>query len=755
MKKKLFLALSLICIFTCLFAIGISAIEFTTETEVTLNDGTKIPLYDENGEGLIWFILSTDENGVNTYDSVVANNNTADNATNYVTYNVNSTYGTNQMHDIYIKVWNAETSAYDSIAENQIVAINLRTLEREYWSFGSIFNNNIEYVYHSATVRNAGGYAGNTNLKIVDASLSTNYENFAQQAFKGCTNLHTVRIGDSQTGYKLDGPQYGCLFQNCQSLSVLEIADPSDVTEIGGTAFENCYALTGTFTFTNVKTIGNTAFKYAGKNEGTNLILNFPSVEKIGTSTGDTHVFSYSGITEITFGDDVSHMSYNNFTGCSRLWRIEFDGVAKGFNFSSYTFDGCSALKAFSIPEGITTLPQRMFRSCSSLTAIYLPSTLTTIDSGSQDHATFANCTNAYFVSAPFKYDSEDDIPSKPDVYYFPSGITSIAGGEVFKKCENLNKTLVFPVGVTSLSNAWTFEAGINNPTLENIVFLGDMDNINTSSWKLTGTIYFANANDKSSSNITTYSNSKSTVFCNAEGNTTHLYEKTVETSATCTLPAGSFTYCFCGTLMSSDVVEGSEPLGHDSEGADISKYYPTIEVNGGVVTNYFANIIHSFVCQREDCQQTIVESQEGTALFTKKGFTAPENSEQPAICHAITVNNKAIENYNAYLGESNAIKYGVVVGKATASGTPVNTDGTASENAIVVGFEGTNYSFIQAKITNVPAETGLYCSAYVIDAGVVTYLYEGSVTSTAQVISLSNYNPTLPETTVPSNDEE
>ena len=116
------------------------------------------------------------------------------------------------MHDIYIKVWNAETSAYDSIAENQIVAINLRTLEREYWSFGAIFNNNIEYVYHSATVRNAGGYAGNTNIKIVDASLSTNYSDFAQQAFKGCTNLHTVRIGDSQDGYKLDGPQYGCLF---------------------------------------------------------------------------------------------------------------------------------------------------------------------------------------------------------------------------------------------------------------------------------------------------------------------------------------------------------------------------------------------------------------------------------------------------------------------------------------------------------------------------------------------------------------
>ena len=133
MKKKLILALSLVIALVCLFAIGASAAgvtEATPETEVTLTDGTVVPLYDENGEGLIWFIKGTDENGANIYDSVVANNNTSDNATNYVTYNINSTYGTNQMHDIYIKVWNAETSAYDSIAENQIVVVNFRTFTR-------------------------------------------------------------------------------------------------------------------------------------------------------------------------------------------------------------------------------------------------------------------------------------------------------------------------------------------------------------------------------------------------------------------------------------------------------------------------------------------------------------------------------------------------------------------------------------------------------------------------------------------------
>ena len=211
-----------------------------------------------------------------------------------------------------------------------------------------------------------------------------------------------------------------------------------------------------------------------------------------------------------------------------------------------------------------------------------------------------------------------------------------------------------------------------------------------------------------------------------------------------CTENEKAKTFCFCKFEMSV-VEKENTALGHDDTDAVVIMYFAD--------NNYFKNATSEYTCKR--CKEAIKSEIANSALFTKKGITAPENSEQPAICHAITVNPNAIDAYNAYLGESNAIKYGVVVGKATASGTPVNVDGTASGNAIVVGFDGTDYSHIQAKITNVPAETGLYCSAYVIDAGVVTYLYEGSASTTAQVISLNNYNPTLPETTVSSNDEE
>ena len=589
------------------------------------------------------------------------------------------------------------------------------------------------------------GTLSGTKLTSIDFSDCTSLNYLCSKVMGDNTLLTTVKGFENTKVTSLPTNA----FTGCAAL--ISISFPNGITQIGEKAFYKCSALTGTYTFPNVKTIGKEVFRYAATNEGTNLVLSFPSLVTLGGNSGDTHVFSNSGITELSFGDDVKEMSYNTFSSCSRLWRVEFAGFAEDFTFKSYTFDDCSALKAFSIPEGITSLPSRMFKNCSSLTAVYLPSTLTAINSGDNDHATFKNCTSLYFVNEPFTYKTLEEIPTEPEVYYFPTGLTTMTG-ETFDG-SRVNDVVVFPAGLTDLSDGYTFEGSKSASGTPTVVLLGNMTAVTIKSWGVKE-VYFCHPNDidASSAGIT---GSKTFIFCHAEGNTAHLYEKTVTTDATCTLPAGEFTYCFCGTLMTSDVVEGSEPLGHDSEGADISKYYPTIEVNGDVVTNYFANIVHSFVCQREDCQQTIVESQEGTALFTKKGFTAPENSEQPAICHAITVNNKAIEDYNAYLGESNAIKYGVVVGKATASGTPVNAQGTSSGDAIVVGFEGTDYSFIQAKITNVPAETGLYCSAYVVDADVVTYLYEGSVTSTAQVISISAENATLPEATVPSNDEE
>ena len=646
----------------------------------------------------------------------------------------------------------------------------------------------------SATYIGESAFYGCINLSSIE--LPSTITEIKGSAFHSCTSLTSINIPEGVTklgNYALYNTgvktihipstveSIGYQFAEKSAVETLTFAENSSLTFIDHRAFQECKSLSGTVVLPD-------------------------GLEEI-----DYGLFSgCTSLKAVKIPDTVTKYTENKamFSGCSSL---EYVQLSKNVSvIPDSMFENCSSLKAISIPEGVISIGSKSLRNCTSLKAVYLPSTLTTlgVSSTGNDKGAFYQSKNIYFVQNEFSVFNGDTLlgdnfvmPTKPEIYYMPSNLNFLGNSE-FQNCNQLNSYIVFPVGVTSAAGCTqqgTFQGVGNSSSPVTIVFLGDMQDLvikQQDAGYANISFVFANPNDKDLSSITLTIASAGTnklqansymYFCNgnvtydlstfkAANNTTYTvletdFAKTVNTEetqphfhsprldktsdATCTLPAGKFTYCFCGTLMTSDVVEGSEPLGHDSEGADISKYYPTIEVNGDVVTNYFANIVHSFVCQREDCQQTIVESQEGTALFTKKGFTAPENSEQPAICHAITVNTDAILEYNKILGAGNEIKYGVVVGKATASGTPVNAQGKSSGDAIVVGFEGTNYSFIQAKITNVPAETGLYCSAYVVDAGVVTYLYEGSVTSTAQVISISAENATLPEATVPSNDEE
>ena len=559
-----------------------------------------------------------------------------------------------------------------------------------------------------------------------------------------------------------------CLFAIVAFATDIDYSDAPEKTKIQFKAdeiieFYDGFKCPAFYVFKDVSSIGsgdyNTKFEdymdfsyingKLGKTEEAGNLYTYADVKGFDIPSGITHVAKYAGangttLKWITFPDTITSLSnaiFQNATGIEEC-TLKFSENNTMRVFPSYMFFGCKNLKAFSMPDCFTSLYDvAHFSGCTNLSAVHLSESLVTWSSGGggSRNATFDDCYNMYFVNETFTY---DDIPEKPEVYYFPKNLSSITNNSVCRECRNLNNVLVFGTQLTTMPNQYFFQNGPANK----IVFLGDMTDVSTQYWGKTTQIFFANPQDKSADDVT-YSGGRTLIFCNAEGNTQHLHNPRADETidATCTENEKAKTFCFCGAEM--NVVEKENTaLGHDDKDAVVIMYFAD--------NNYFENATSEYTCKR--CEEAIKSEIANSALFTKKGITAPENTEQPAICHAITVNPNAIDAYNAYLGESNAIKYGVVVGKATASGKPVNTDGTASQNAIVVGFEGTKYSHIQAKITNIPDEnTGLYCSAYVIDAGVVTYLYEGSASTTAQVISLSNYNPTLPETTVSSNDEE
>lgn len=212
-----------------------------------------------------------------------------------------------------------------------------------------------------------------------------------------------------------------------------------------------------------------------------------------------------------------------------------------------------------------------------------------------------------------------------------------------------------------------------------------------------------------------------------------HDASKDKTTEATCTLPAGSYTFCFCGSVITEDIVEGSVALGH-IEGV-ITIYYPV--VNG--VPNYFANAHHSYVCGRAGC--IIDEEKEGTALFTEKGYSKEEYEGGSAFTYGISLN-KAAEK--EYVENGNTISYGFIIGSPSdnATGEIMNADGTTNLGKyILTDFaesEYKNFSIYNVRmfgLSDAQKAQEIYCCAYVIDAEKVYYVGE-NITAAAKTVS-------------------
>ena len=563
-----------------------------------------------------------------------------------------------------------------------------------------------------------------------EASISSANKSFAKENV--IIPATVTYEGATYTVTKIDSDA----FYGNTTIKTLTFENIANIVSIGGSAFRDCTALTGTYNFSGLTSIGWNAFRNSATAEDSYLALNLPKIQTIGGSGGDTHVFSYSGLREIYIGNTINAINLNSFTQCTKLWRIEMQsGVKETFSFASYTFESCTALKAFSIPEGVKKLPNRMFSGCTSLKAVYLPSTLEEINSGAQSHSTFYNCTNMYFVSKPFTFTSDEDIPAKEDVYYFPLNLTKITS-ETFKACQSLNKTLVFQEGITSVNDAWAFEAAINNPTLENIVFLGDMDKISTGSWRLTGKIYFANPNDKSSADFSSYSNSKSTVFCNAKGNTEHLAEKVVDVPAQCEIDAGKVTYCFCGHEISKVPVEGTA-LSHDYDYVN-NENAKLIKIEYSDYAKVGTKTVACALCGKEN-------GVEAEALFTFKGYST-DNENQ--ICVGYLINQKAIEEYKANGGAE--FSYGFV---ASANN---NTPLALTDKTVNIDLTLEKYSALDFKISGEWSDSNqstalLSMNIYTKLGENISYVYgykdeDGKIISqsydVADQISYSSMNP-------------
>lgn len=233
-------------------------------------------------------------------------------------------------------------------------------------------NTSIEKIVFGTRVpRYAAEYMGfKPNVKTVEI-VGGNYIDW--NAFSGCTNLVSVRIGDTIDVI------WPWAFSNCRSLSNLTIGN--NVKSIFDEVFINCESLTNITIPDNVEIIDNVVF--SGCTNLTSVTIG-KGVRKIGGG-GLGYVFR-----------DCTKIEKVYYTGTLESWcKIQFSGYESNpchngaplyiggklltnavlpdtlTTIGAYAFDGCTSLKSVTIPASLTSIKYYAFGSCGNLETVY------------------------------------------------------------------------------------------------------------------------------------------------------------------------------------------------------------------------------------------------------------------------------------------------------------------------------------------------------------------------------------------------
>ena len=497
------------------------------------------------------------------------------------------------------------------------------------------------------------------------------------------------------------------------------------------------------------------------------------------------------------------------FKGCKNLQFVDFNDNQNDIDFNNWGhFAECTSLKAFAFPDNVTTITNRVLYKCTSLEAVYLPANAVKIGTNGNGQGPFCGNTKMYLVSEKFEVTDENGDfygdsfvqPAKPSVYVMPSTLTTVIGhvrkefggtggggsyaGSLFQNCTSINDVIVFGDGFGYIGCYNMFSGMGTSSSPKSVVFLGDIQGAVTLQSAQYVSLVFANANDKTPSNlgfvsiVKNVNNTSSYMyFCidgskydyhtsNAEitdatavseyvnglAKISEAYHvanplKTETTPADCVNDRAETTYCFCKAKIGSNPVEGTA-LGHEydlAKGAVKSK----IEY-----ANYLASGILNTKCARcEECNESSV----APIISSFDGFSTKIASDGLVIKY--TVNKEAIDEYVKVNGGSIELGF-VVAAKHLAGEELIGTDGKATANVMKMSVithsasseSGVYYSGAELKITGTwdgtvdvdgvatdVKEVKFYMAGYIISNGVVSYLNKGGSSVSADYASYSD----------------
>lgn len=237
-------------------------------------------------------------------------------------------------------------------------------------------------------------YQHNGHLQIPDKIKNKTVTSINSSAFRYCTGLTSVTIGNSVTSIG------GLAFEGCTGLTSVTIGN--SVTSIGNSAFYN------TLWYNNqpdgIVYAGKVAYKYKGT-----MPFNTSIVLKEGTlGIADSAFYNCTGLRSITIPNSVTSIGTAAFESCNNLTNIYITDIAAWCNISGLfylMYYGSSnknlyinneLVTSITIPNGVTAISSSAFRGCTGLTTVTIPNSVTSIGAGA-----FLGCTGLTSITIP------------------------------------------------------------------------------------------------------------------------------------------------------------------------------------------------------------------------------------------------------------------------------------------------------------------------------------------------------------------
>ena len=218
--------------------------------------------------------------------------------------------------------------------------------------------------------KSSGKYSGEVVIpeSVEHEGVTHSVTSIGEEAFRGCSGLTSVTIGNS-------------------------------VTSIGEWAFAYCDGLTSVTIGNSVTSIGEWAFAYC---DG----LTSVTIPNSVTSIGEYAFTGCDGLTSVTIGSGVTSIGECAFTGCSGLtsvhisdiaaWcNIDFAGLdSNPFSYAHHLYLNGEEVKDLVIPNSVTSIGNKAFSSCTGLTSVTIGNSVKSIG-----YEAFEYCTGLISVT--------------------------------------------------------------------------------------------------------------------------------------------------------------------------------------------------------------------------------------------------------------------------------------------------------------------------------------------------------------------